>query len=345
MNVGALRNWMHATEILSSPTEINEKQYNRQKQWISALNKRGITKIVGMSHYWFWPEGYNCTDHAAVPYWSDNPNSDFRKWLDVYEQTWYTLASLFPEIDCWEIGNEFNMNSFLHPRNYYSTNIPFTLEEKAEIVTEMCYAASKAIHRANPNATVIFPAMAPEGGFTVMENFLEMVYNNIESGKYGNGSTDSDDYFDAMAWHCYIFNEPFNIDKWIRYNNAVYAVMQKHGDGDKKVFLTEYGFSDGGSQKKDAEQAEYLKQIYDACKNKMTYVDSVYPFRLIEDETAASWGGTIEIYYGMFRVFGISNFGAKEKAKAVCECYGGNVSKLDRYIGNYSVYDSNQLDQ
>lgn len=78
-----------------------------------------------------------------------------------------------------------------------------------------------------------------------------------------------------------------------------------------------------------------------ACKNKVTYVDSVYPFRLIEDETAASWGGTIEIYYGMFRVFGISNFGAKEKAKAVCECYGGNVSKLDRYIGNYSVYDSN----
>ena len=70
----------------------------------------------------------------------------------------------------------------------------------------------------------------------------------------------------------------------------------------------------------------------------MTYVDSIYPFRLIEDETAASWGGTIEIYYGMFRVFGLSEFGAKEKAKALCRCYGGDVESLDMYIGDNSVY-------
>lgn len=337
MNAGALRNWMHATEILNSPTEINEKQYKRQKNYIAALRERGVTKIVGMSHYWFWPEGYDCTDHAAVPYYSTNPSSDFRKWLAVYEQTWYTMASIFPEIDCWEVGNEFNMDSFLHPRNYYSTKTPFTLAEKAQIVTEMCYAASRAIHKVNPDAAVIFPGMAPEGGFTVMEKFLGLVYDNIESGDYGNGSTDPDDYFDAVAWHCYVFVK-FDIEKWVEWNNAVYAVMKKHGDGDKKVFLTEFGFSDGGKQETDAEQGEYLKQIYEACRTRMTYVESIFPFRLIEDETAASWGGTIEIYYGMFRVFGLSNFGAKEKAKALCECYGGDVGSLDMYIGNNSVY-------
>lgn len=337
MNAGAFRNWMHATEILNGPTEVNKKQYERQKKYIAALRERGVTKIVGMSHYWFWPEGYDCSDHGAVPYWSSNPASDFRKWLEVYEQTWYTMASLFPEIDYWEIGNEFNMDSFLHPRNYYSTKTPFTLDEKAQIVTEMCFAASRAIHKANPDATVIFPGMAPEGGFTVMEKFLDLVYCGIESGEYGNGSTDPDDYFDAVAWHCYVFKK-FDIEKWVGYNNAVYAVMQKHGEGDKRVFLTEFGFSDGGKQAADAEQGGYLTQIYEACRTRMTYVDSIYPFRLIEDETAASWGGTIEIYYGMFRVFGLSEFGAKEKAKALCRCYGGDVESLDMYIGDNSVY-------
>ena len=90
---------MHATEILNGPTEVNKKQYERQKKYIAALRERGVTKIVGMSHYWFWPEGYDCSDHGAVPYWSSNPASDFRKWREVYEQTWYTMASLFPEID------------------------------------------------------------------------------------------------------------------------------------------------------------------------------------------------------------------------------------------------------
>ena len=70
----------------------------------------------------------------------------------------------------------------------------------------------------------------------------------------------------------------------------------------------------------------------------MPYLDSLYPFRVVEDSTAAEWGGTIEIYYGMFRVFDKEHFGAKEKAKAICEIYGGDLGKLDQFLGKNSVY-------
>ena len=340
MNVHSMRNWMHATTILSKDMTIKETAVNRQKEWIKKLNDHGVTKIIGMSHYWFWPEKYNVTDKSAAPYRDKSEGSKFNEWITLYEETWYTLASIFPEIGYWEIGNEFNMDIFLHPEDYYSTGIKFTLDEKAELVTEMCFAASSGIHRANPEAIVIFPGMAPEGGFTIMRKFLRRVYENIASGEFGNGSTDPDDYFGAVAWHCYVLNERFNIDNWVDYNNSVYEIMEIYGDADKKVFLTEYGFSDDGDEKTDTKQAEYLEQIYDAVYNRMLYVDSIYPFRLVEDNTKLGIDD-IEVYYGMFRVFDQESFGAKEKAKAVCKTYGGNLSSLDKYIGNNSVYPTN----
>ena len=87
---------------------------------------------------------------------------------------------------------------------------------------------------------------------------------------------------------------------------------------------------DGGDSQKDAQQADYFRQIF-ALVDQMPYLDSLYPFRVVEDATAAEWGGSIEIYYGMYRVIDKEHFEAKEKAKAICEIYGGDVSKLNRY--------------
>ena len=258
--------------------------------------------------------------------------------MEQYEQSWFTLASAFPEITYWEVGNETNSNSFLHPLDYTrNASKTFTLEEKALITADMCYTAAQAIRRANPDAVIIFPAMAPVNGFESMAAFLDRVYEGIEAGEC-IGGTDPDDYFDAMAWHCYYFSEPFTPENWLEGNNSVYQVMAAHGDGDKKVFLTEFGFSDGGDAEKDALQASYFKEIYRLAQESMPYLDSLYPFRMVEDETAAEWGGSIEIYYGLFRVFDAEHFGAKEKARAICEIYGGDISLLDQYNGGMSVY-------
>lgn len=334
MNVGCMRNWMNIRTLLTSPTTINSTEVEKQKQWIAMLNSRGITKILGMSQGAFRTGSE--TDSLAVPYRDMTAGSDYMQFLESYRQSWETLARTFPEILYWEVGNETNNDPFLHPVDYTTCGTKFTSDEKAMITVDMMYYAAQGVKAANPDATVIFPAMAPTNGFSSMKTFLEKCYLYIESGN-APGGTDPDAYFDAMAWHMYYFRTSFTSQNWLEGNNAVYQVMVDHGDAEKKVFLTEFGFSDGGSQEKDLAGAQAFREIFDLLEQ-MHYIDSLYPFRTVEDETAAEWGGSIEIYYGMFRVFDTGHFGAKEKAKALCEIYGGNLSGLDRYIGDNSVY-------
>ena len=340
MNVKAMRNWMHLTTNLTDPHTVKQSMIDRQKGWMEQLRAAGVSKIVGMSHYWFWPESVDLTGldknlaRSAAPYRDTEEGSLYLEWLALYEQSWYTMAKAYPEITFWEVGNEVNMDLYLHPLSYEKRGTTFTMAEKAEIVTDMLYYASQGIHRANPEAVVIFPGLAPVTGFQCMADFLNRVYGNIESGAFGSGATDTNCYFQAVAWHGYVLQGEFDTDEWIAGNNLVYAVMADHGDGDKKVFLTEFGFSDGGSQETDAQQAAYFEQIYSRL-SEMPYVDSIYPFRMLEDTNNTD---KTEVYYGMFRVFEEAYFGAKEKAKAICRLYGGDLSGLDRYIGSHSVY-------
>lgn len=328
MNVECMRNWMNIPTLLLSPTKINKEEVEKQKQWLAMLEVRGITKVIGMSQGAFWPDG-SVEDTLAAPYRDTTPGSLYMQYLEAYRQSWKTLAQTFPEIKYWEVGNETNHDPFLHPTTYVSRKQTFTNAEKAQITVDMIYYASLGIREANPDAMICFPGMAAVNGFTGVRTFLENVYQYIESGN-ALGGTNPDTYFDAVAWHMYYFSTSFTADNWLEGNNSIYRVMQAHGDGEKKVFLTEFGFSDGGDLQKDAQQAEYFRQIF-ALVDQMPYLDSLYPFRVVEDATAAEWGGSIEIYYGMYRVIDKEHFEAKEKAKAICEIYGGDVSKLNRY--------------
>ncbi|MCI8388400.1 MAG: cellulase family glycosylhydrolase [Clostridiales bacterium] len=331
MNVKALRNWMHATVLLDDPTTVNEKNAKLQHEWIAELKSRGIEQILGMSHYAFLPNGSSQEDASAVPYPDKTEGSMYMQFLADYETTWYTLASEFPEVDLWEVGNETNHDPFLHPIGYTSRQVKFTQREKAEITADMVYAAAAGVRRANPDAEIIFPGMAPVDGIASMADFLELVYKAIESGNCGNGCTDPDEYFTAVAWHPYMKDDEFTIDKWVDENNQIYDVMVKHGDADKGVYFTEFGFSDGGSSEADAKEGEWFKEMYEAVTTRMDYVTSIYPFRLLEDKGAAKWGGTVEIYYGMFEVSDDKQtLTPKAKARAICEVYGGNCELLDK---------------
>ena len=328
MNVDCMRNWMNIRTLLRSPTEINRAEVEKQKQWLAMLEVRGITKVIGMSQGAFWPDG-SVGDELAAPYRDTTPGSLYMQYLETYRLSWKSLAGAFPEIQYWEVGNETNHDPFLHPTTYVSRKQTFTNMEKAQITVDLIHYAAQGIREANPDAVIIFPGMAAVNGFDGVRTFLENVYRYIESGE-AFGGTDPDAYFDAVAWHMYYFSSPFTPEGWLEGNNSIYQVMRDHGDGEKKVFLTEFGFSDGGDAQKDAQQADYFRQIF-ALADHMPYLDSLYPFRVVEDATAAEWGGNIEIYYGMFRVIDREHFAPKEKAKAICEIYGGDASKLDRY--------------
>ena len=327
MNTGAVRNTVNMTTVLTDPVTANEKQLALQKSWISRLSESGITKIIAVSCGWFHTEESGITDRYAAPAWSGADDSDFRKWLALYEESWRTLASLFPEIHYWEMGSALNSDGYLHPDGYLTSGKAFGSDSKIEIITEMCYAASKGIHSANPDAVAVFPGILTDAGSDDAKKLLKKVYRSIGSGQYGNGSTDPDDYFGAVALQCRTEAGKFDVRSWTDVCENVRGVMNDYGDGEKKILVTGFGFSDSGNEKTDAKQADILKQALEAMKGK-DYIDSVFVYRMLEgsDDTAAA-----ERCYGLFSVKGKSGFIPKIKAAAVCDFFGGKTGQLNRY--------------
>ena len=108
------------------------------------------------------------------------------------------------------------------------------------------------------------------------------------------------------AWHPYLFtvNNPGTL--WAEFNDAAYRVMEKYGDGHKKVLLTEFGYTDSGDPELEKKQTEWYKEIVALCKTR-PYIHTIHIFRLFEDFRAdgerksADWGGPNEVYFGIFR--------------------------------------------
>ena len=78
-----------------------------------------------------------------------------------------------------------------------------------------------------------------------MAEFYEFAYRAIESGKFPRGlpaDTDPDHYFQVQCYHAYNFGG----DPKILRDGAemIVRVMQRHGDGGKKIFITEFGYHD-----------------------------------------------------------------------------------------------------
>ena len=69
--------------------------------------------------------------------------------LEMLEESWYTMAKTFPQVKIWEIGNEWNLNAFLHPDGFLDSDMskPFTANEKMDIAVDMQYFAARGIRR------------------------------------------------------------------------------------------------------------------------------------------------------------------------------------------------------
>lgn len=250
----------------------------------------------------------------------------------MLKQSWATMSSLFPQVAIWEIGNEWNLNAFLHPDGFLDGDMsrPFTADEKMDIAVDMMYFAAKGVRRGNPKAKAasFSPALSTPGLGGDMPDFLpvmygvawtlDKVYSRIKSGKFW--STNTDDYFDIVSWHPYVFTiedvasdkdlflnvaEPDNL--WRSYNDAAYRVMCKYGDGHKQVIMTESGFTDCGNPELEARYAEYNKKMLSIAAQ-MPYVRTLHNFRLLNEEAMLQRagieqnqiGGLTEVYFGLF---------------------------------------------
>lgn len=268
MGVTSIRHWMHATWFFDANYNVIQENVDLMKEILAEMQKYHF-QIIGMSHA---SVGYG---HAKVGRDSEN----YSAFIENYEYSWYMLASLFPEITIWEIDNETNNVDFMPDYEGGS----FTLQEMADISTDLFFYGSRGVHAANPNATTVM------GGFvTWAPDWLEMVYQNIKSGEYGEGSTNPDDYFQALAWHPYV--SILNVDGFVAEQQAFYDTAYEYEGKHKTVYFTELGGFDYFLSHEDA--AEAIKTLYTEIPERLPFVESMHYYRAFNNiaDNNNQWG-------------------------------------------------------
>ena len=312
------RVWMRSTHMMKDPKTFNTNAVTAMKDIIADAQGKGI-QVIGMNCNWF----SGTEDYMAVPERNMEASSDYMKFLADYEETWYQMATKFSEIDTWEIGNEWNHDTFLHPLDYIENGTTFTNSERAEIATDMLYYASRGIHRGNPNAKTVLGGLVDvyEDNYGDAKTFLEMIYINIESGQWP--SNNPDDYFQIAAWHPYNHSGAPNA-AWVQRQKDIYQVILDHEGHDKVVLFTEIGLSDYGKAEKDATQKDDVITTLTLIRDELSFVQSVHWFRMFDEANAASWGGAFETGFGLFTEPDENgNFTLKTKGEAYLEMSGG----------------------
>lgn len=276
--------------------------------------------------YWFEsPERAGLS--TFIPRRNLTQGSNYLKALQNFEDLTYMLIKEFPEVDCWELGNEWNHTGALNPTDYTGDEKggeAFTLKEKADISCDLMYRSMKSAKRAGTKATMIMPAMAPADGMDgiAMTDYLEMVYQNIESGAFG--SKDPRAFFDALAWHPYMWDSAPDMD-WVKNNNRIYQIAIDHGDAGIPVFLTEFGYADNKNSRADATQAEWMKKAYELARRYLPYVESIHYYRMFTDTSRGN------DFYGLFNQ-PEDGFGPKAKAEAFKKMAGGKGNLWQFYL-------------
>lgn len=325
----ALRSWMHLTDLLLDPHTPNEPVVASHRVLLERAAELDI-EVTGMSHEWFLPEGVGPGKGHVLPRRDLRGSSDYMRTMHLLEESWCTMAGLFPEVSQWEVGNEWNNNIFLQPIGLDQGEPAFSPDEKMDIAVDLMYFSARGIRRGNPKAKVV--SFSPNFSHPFLGDdlppylpimygiayTLDRIYARIKSGRFW--STNTDDYFDLLAWHPYqmsnqfrggikeMFTELERPDSlWKDYNDAAYRVMCKYGDGNKQVLLTEVGFTDCGDPKLEREQAQYTRDILQIARQ-LPYVRTIHNFRLLEESGMVqkanagdhSIGGMTEVYFGMF---------------------------------------------
>lgn len=296
LGVKSARIWQHLTWVLEDENTVNAEVAARYHEMYRSLSAHGVTYPVAMSHYWFFPEESLKGVESSRIYSRDlTEGSLYQQFLAMYEQSWFTMVSEFPEVPAWEVGNELNHKAFLKQMD----GSDFEWAERIDIMTDLMRAAAKGVRRANPHALVIMPGMAPvsgqsEGviGYSIEAEYggifetLNRVYDNIASGQFG--STDPRDFFDALCWHPYYANQNERGEwyfampdaNWVELNTCIYQIAVDHGDEGVPCVLSEYGYNDWGAD--DESLVAITREGFRLIREEMPFVSIVHAYRLCD---------------------------------------------------------------
>ncbi len=282
MGVKSLRMWMHFSYFMENPTTINKEKADKMHKYLKNALDLDF-QIIGMNHYSYHDEGYfSIGKEKRVDF--ENPSSKYNIWLNDYETSWYTLASEFKEITYWEIDNELDNPDFMYIDG--AKNDVLNQTEMAHISLDMLYRGSIGIHKANNNNNTIMGGLVDSNGLGKgssynnvytgnNKEFLEIFYDLIDSGEHG--SIYYDDFFQIAAWHPYYYHGTAD-DYFIEENNKIYEIIKRREGKDKKVFLTEFGWTDLAV----LDKSQNIIDLYTALREKMPYVESLHYFLLFD---------------------------------------------------------------
>ena len=205
-------------------------------------------------------------------------------------------------IHYWEIWNEPNNPQFWQPG----------ANPKAYVA--LLQAAYKALHAADTHAYVITGGLSPQP-----DSSTAMSPNTYLSAIYSNGGAG---YFDAVGDHPYTF--PLTPasgadDAWTQMagpSDSLRTIMIANGDGNKKIWITEFGAPTGGpgpiatlanpnlsAQPYVVDQALQAKILADAITKYQTYT-WVGPFFYYTYQDAGTDPSTNENFFGLVTASG-----------------------------------------
>lgn len=320
MGVKSLRTWMHFSYFLENPNTIKQDNVKKMHDYLTKAIDMGF-QIIGMNHYSYHEKGYfSIGKEKRVDF--ENEASKYNIWLDNYELSWYTLANEFSEITYWEIDNEINNPDFMYIDG--QKNNVLNQKEMAHIALDMLYKGSIGIHKANPNANTIMGGLVDSCGLGMgssyngiytgtNKEFLEILYDYIASGEHE--SIYPDDFFQIAAWHPYYYQNSAD-EYFVFENNAIYEIIKRREGKDKKVFLTEFGWSDNNVSNK----GQNIKELFTTLKTQMPYVESLHYFLLFDK--------TENLDVGLYNYPLANNCYPKDSAYAYQQVNGGK-GKLD----------------
>ncbi len=308
-------------------------QVEAYKNYFAKLKANGTDKIIAMSNEYLLPYGYNpwsayANNGNVVPYGGD---TYYEAWLGLIYEYYYQLATLFPEISYFEVGNEVDFSVYYENAGektyvYIKANGDgINSDGAAKITADVMFRATKAIKKVNAANKVLFPGLAAgdTAQITSAKAFLTKVYNVISKSEVDNGayeySTNFNDYFEILAVHPYPYKDG-NTEQWVRDLNSIYNLCATTRGHKVRVWLTEFGIPyDGGNtasswttEQLNTNLTKFLDEM-----NKLDYIDAVVWFRLC-DLYEKDWNERENIM-GLFysKSDPVNNGAAKVTAKVV----------------------------
>lgn len=201
-------------------------------RWINGARDRGL-KVLGLI--------------VNTPEWARAPGAPLyapaENLADFGDFVTAVVKRYQKRITNWEIWNEPNLPRFMgfadvRPRRY----------------VDLLKTAYPAIKVVQPNATVIAAGLSPAVGVDAPPNFVNDMYIAGAKG-----------FFDALAMHPYVYPGGIAADPFNSWSDIarVHDLMTLHGDGDKKIWMTELGAPTSTTTDEGVSQEEQARQITD----------------------------------------------------------------------------------